>query len=104
MESRKLITKIIEINNMCSDIFVKEKYEDKFRIWRWDNYYIRVNCLTHSWDKSNFQKFYKTEEYNKMIINQPPTKNPGFTELDGNEKCWCGSGKKYKACHGRDAD
>jgi uncharacterized protein YecA (UPF0149 family) len=33
-----------------------------------------------------------------MIKNQPPTKKPGFTELGRNEKCWCGSGKKYKNC------
>ena len=79
-------------------IFVKDKNQDKFGIWRWDNYFIRVNCLTHNWDESNFQKFYKTEEYKKMIKNQPPTINKGFTELGRNEKCWCGSGKKYKNC------
>jgi hypothetical protein len=79
-------------------IFVKEKNDEKFRIWRWDNYFIRVNCLTHKWDESNFEKFYKTEEFRFMVSNKPPKIKSGFIELGRNEKCWCGSGKKYKNC------
>ncbi len=30
----------------------------------------------------------------------PPTKKPG-DKIGRNEPCWCGSGRKYKQCHGR---
>ena len=31
---------------------------------------------------------------NKTIVNEHP-------KIGRNEPCWCGSGKKYKNCHGR---
>jgi preprotein translocase subunit SecA len=31
---------------------------------------------------------------NKPVVNEGP-------KLGRNDPCWCGSGKKYKHCHGR---
>jgi preprotein translocase subunit SecA len=29
-----------------------------------------------------------------------PASGPGGVKLGRNDACWCGSGKKYKRCHG----
>jgi hypothetical protein len=82
-------------------IFIKEKSETKFSMWRWDNSnFVRVNCLTHNWDKKNYDKFYRSEEYKELSSNNPKSliKKNQFTELGRNEKCWCGSDEKYKRC------
>jgi uncharacterized protein YecA (UPF0149 family) len=30
----------------------------------------------------------------------PAATGPGGQKLGRNDQCWCGSGKKYKRCHG----
>ncbi|MEP6694415.1 MAG: SEC-C metal-binding domain-containing protein, partial [Chloroflexota bacterium] len=32
---------------------------------------------------------------------QTPTTSTGKAKLGRNDPCWCGSGKKFKKCHGR---
>ena len=34
------------------------------------------------------------------VVNSPMMKSP-TEKLGRNEPCWCGSGKKFKLCHGR---
>jgi hypothetical protein len=82
-------------------IFIKHNSEKKYKMWRWDNSnFLRVLCLTHNWSKNNYEKFYNSNEFKKLFNNQPESfnKKNKFIELGRNQKCWCGSGKKYKIC------
>ena len=38
----------------------------------------------------------------KAVKKKPVRKNPN-DQIGRNDPCWCGSGKKYKNCHGRQA-
>ena len=43
---------------------------------------------------------YTTNQGNEDKLKKNPAKKPSVKKPGPNEPCWCGSGKKYKYCHG----
>lgn len=89
-------------NTIYPYIFLTKKGNKEIECWRWDNSnFLRVNSLTHNWNEENFQKYFKSKSFQWMVNNQPSKQNSPineFRKLGRNEKCWCGSGLKYKKC------
>ena len=57
------------------------------------------------WDEDDYDEDFEDEE---DFVDMPPAKSSATDQLPRaeptpgrNDPCWCGSGKKYKNCHGR---
>ncbi len=46
-------------------------------------------------------------DFTKTVTTVAPAKRetppPEYKDIGRNDPCWCGSGKKYKKCHGKNA-
>ena len=43
----------------------------------------------------------KVEEGVRPVMNQPQQVQKTKNKIGRNDPCWCGSGKKFKKCHGK---
>ncbi|MCL5224154.1 MAG: SEC-C metal-binding domain-containing protein [Patescibacteria group bacterium] len=55
-----------------------------------------------NWLFSNLFRIVETVNDNVQPVTVvPKVANPDVKNIGRNDPCWCGSGKKYKKCHGK---
>ncbi len=66
---------------------------------RWDNQILRMDMRIYEWNTENQQKYlvsiFKNQQQTPMSLPMMRTEK----KVGRNEKCSCGSGKKFKKCH-----
>ena len=87
------------------EICLREVTELEFKAFAivkdpYDKYaYIKINDMEYNYDNLDELMTYVSSPYDEFRVDKVKIKKPEYKNIGRNDKCPCGSGKKYKKCH-----
>lgn len=98
-----MLDSVEKMNDQLMSLAMARKYKTKADVW------LALGSTTGSknfvdaiaFNKDPWTEDKELEELTKVALKKSKPMNPAGKKMGRNERCFCGSGKKFKDCHGK---